>query len=321
MKLAALTNSFNRRSLLDDCSHGIAQMATLLGESFSWIVFDAGSTDGSLEFIEEFRLKNPEIAVHLIVPSPGEDRSFAAGCNQAAHEAVTLYPELEWFLFFETDNQLKDVEVIGEGIRHLTRHPELGALGFTVSVLSGESGSYGIRFPGPLSFLLGQQLTARLGLDRPRERWQHDGKVRWTEADVAFTSPLLVRCVSWAAVSGMDAATFPFTDSDLDLCWRLRQAGFLTAVMEAEGVIHDNQGTASGWSARRVLWFHQSRLRLMECFHPGCSLWLKPLLALRHVVEIMILGLVSCFHSPARISLAVRWKLLSSVFRGYSSNP
>jgi GT2 family glycosyltransferase len=115
----------------------------------------------------------------------------------------------------------------------------------------------------------------------------------------------------------MDAAAFPYSDSDIDWCWRARQAGWKSAVIQMKGVVHDNDQQASGWSATRVITFHRSRLRLLQRHLRSGGPLLKIGLLARHVFEFVALALGSPLLSNPKGSLMKRWVLITSVMQGY----
>src|SRR5205823_4850464 len=73
--------------------------------------------------------------------------------------------------------------------------------------------------------------------------------------------------------------------SDMDLSLRLRQAGYRVGVDLGYGVKHEGAGGKSGGAAR-VLDLYRSRVHLYENFYPASRLYLRPLLFVRHLVEL-----------------------------------
>lgn len=318
-KLAVITNSFNRLDLMEQAVPSL--LASLAGLPFSSVIviFDAGSNDGSIEWIRAMASEHPAHHIHLIGPSSPGACSFADGCNQAIAYAVAQCPDLQWCLFYETDNQMPNLTALDTGIQFLTQHPKIGGVGFTVERLDGAKAGYGCRFPGILGFAVGQQLASLLNLDEPTGRqWKEDSDGRrWTLCDVVFTSPLLIRFQAWKETGPMDAASFPFTDSDVEWCWRARQSGWPMAVLDLPGVIHDNGGNASGWSVRRVLWFHQSRLRFLKRRLPLRGRLLKAVLYVRHSLEMIVLFLKRKGSVQAQQSLKTRIVLIKGLWNNY----
>src|ERR1041385_8150940 len=156
-------------------------------------------------------------------------------------------------------------------------------------------------------------------LNRPNDSsWQITNNIRWRTCDVVFTSPLLIRRTAWEQTGGLDPENFPFSDSDVDWAWRTAKLGWKMGVIESRSVVHDNLQQASAWSANRVIDFHRSRLRVLKRQHGDRSLLVKPLLALRHCVEIAILSFKSRSDSAAKTKLDKRWQMLRSVWTDYT---
>lgn len=320
IELAVIINSFNRRDLLEKALASLLPALRAIQTKAAVLVFDAGSTDGSREFITSLSSECGDIQISLRTPEPPEAVSFADGCNQAAAAALAAHPGVKWLFFYETDNLLPNHQALREAISLLESEPRLAGAGFTVEKINGEKAGYGCAFPGMLGFILGQQLSARLHLDdMPLTNWKITlGGSRWAACDVVYTSPLLVRAAAWRDAGPMDSKLFPFTDSDLDLCWGFHRKGWSMAVLDLPGVIHDNDATPSAWSGRRVLWFHQSRFRLLKKYRGTWVELLKPLLFVRHLAEWLALAPRAARPGPSRQSWQTRGTLLKRVFSGYS---
>lgn len=318
VRLVAIVNSFNRQALLEASLSSLTSVLRQLPFGTAIVVFDAGSTDGSVEWLREYQSSSTALEVCILAPAPGEDTSFAAGVNAGCRDAIRRYPELQWLFLFETDNSIAGSEPIVLATRLLDSQAQLAAAGFTVTKRSGEPAGFGCSFPSVPQFLIGQQLTSILGLDRPRLSPEppFDG-YRWGTCDVVFTSPLLIKRTAWEETNGMDAAMFPFADCDLDWCRRAQHKGWKMAVIELKGVIHDNEDQASAWSSKRVLSFHRARLRLLQRHLRARAYLLKPGLLARHVLEFVALALASPLLSHPGGSLRKRWLLITSVMQGY----
>jgi GT2 family glycosyltransferase len=318
IRLVAVVNSFNRQALLETSLSSLTSALRQLPFGTAIVVFEAGSTDGSVEWLREYQSSCSVPEVLILAPVPGEDSSFAAGVNAGCRHAIDRYPELQWLFLFETDNSIAGCEPIALATRLLDSHVQLAATGFTVTKHSGQPAGFGCSLPSVLQFLIGQQLSAILGLGRPRLRAEppFDG-YPWGTCDVVFTSPLLVKRTAWEETAGFDAASFPFSDSDLDWCWRAQRDGWKLAVIELKGVVHDNEDQASAWSSRRVLNFHRARFRLLQRHLRVQTFLLKLGLLARHILEFMALALASPMLSHPGGSLKKRWLLITTVMQGY----
>ncbi len=331
IELVAIVNSFNRRPLLQKAIESLTRALRTAPFGSAIIVFDAGSTDGSKEFLETWRNQNP--ADNLIILNPASDEivgeadsfpnkqpnSFSDGVNAGCAAALAQFPDSEWLFLYETDNWIADVDPLLQAISLLKAHPQLGAAGFTVRLHSGQPCGYGMRFPSYHSLVLGQNLTARWDLLRPNDSpWEETQGIRWRLCDVVFTSPLLIRRTAWERTAGLDAKSFPFSDSDVDWAWRAAKLGWKMAVVATDGVLHDNLQQTSAWSANRVIDFHKSRLRVLKRHRGASAELLKPLLFGRHAIEAAILASRSRHDPNAKQKFAKRKQMLRSVWQGYT---
>jgi len=317
VRLAAVVNSYNRLGLLREALPSL--VGALAGCPFGTaiVVFDAGSTDGSMEWLTAYMDGCGE-PIAVLRKGDSADGSLSAGINAGIQHCLGKYADLQWFFLFETDNWIESPAPLIAAVKLLENVPDLAAAGFTLKKCSGEAAGFGCRFPTTAQFILGQQLTSFLRLDRPRiEDWRVAGNVRWAICDIVYTSPLLIRRQAWEQIGSMDAGTFPFCDTDVDWSWRAWRQGWRMAVVSTTEVIHDNRGVASDWSALRVIEFHRARLRLLDR-HRSSAMWLlKTLLLLRHLCELLILLVVSWRLPEPKRALHKRWTLLHSAPRGY----
>lgn len=321
VELVAVVNSFNRLPLLREALESLANALRSLEVPAAVVVYEVGSTDGSHEFLEDWRREHPGDRLEIIKPAPGAGTSFSDGVNAGCMAALQRFPATRYLLLYETDNWLAGPEPLRQARALLEARPELATAGWTLRKHAGSvSGvGYGMRFPTLLAFAVGQQLTLRLNLDRPNDTlWQETQGVRWRVCDVLFTSPLLIRRTVWEKSGGLDAQAFPFGECDLDWAWRVRKLGLGTqAVIQSDAVVHDNRAQASGWSDNRVTDFHRARLRLLRRHRGGWVGIVKPLLFARHAAESVLL-LVAGRHRPnAKSKLLRRLGMLRDVWRDY----
>jgi len=315
-RISFIINSFNRLDLLNQSLASVGALLANERVNLSVVIFDAGSTDGSLEAVRRFRDKYKATEIHLIVPDSDEDTSFAAGLNRAC--AFQLRKRLvEYFFFFETDNFISGIDPILRAIHLLESDPTIGACGYTVKKRDGQPAGFGERFPTWLSFLVGQQVSQFLRLGVPHVTWLDGGAPvgRFAYCDVVYTSPLIIRATAWQEVGGMDSKTFPFSDCDLDLAFRLKATGYRSAVLDESAVYHDNLGTMSEWSATRTLRFHAARFELLKRHRRSFAVTLIPFLFMRHLIEWCVLWINPRSRRLGRTK--PRSQLMRSVWSGY----
>jgi GT2 family glycosyltransferase len=318
VELVAIVNSFNRRALLERAITSLTSSFRRAQFRAAIVVFEAGSTDGSGEFLQSWRNNNPADNLIVIEPS-ASGSSFSAGVNIACAEGIARFPNSQWLFFYETDNYLEDVGPLEQAITLLKEELPLAAAGFTVKQHDGTYFGYGMRFPSGLSFALGQNVAAKIGLHAPNNlEWHLTDGIRWRLCDIVFTSPLLVRRKAWEHSGGFDEVTFPFSDSDLDWAWRCSEMGWKMAVIASEQVVHDNLAQLSAWSANRALDFHRNRFRLLQRHRGKYIALLKPILFLRHWLESLILARKSATDPSAKEKLAKRKQMLRTVWTNYS---
>lgn len=318
VEFVAVINSFNRAKLLEEALGSLSRALREAPFGSAIVAFEAGSTDSSTEFLHHWRDQNPGDNLIIVTDSDGKS-SFSDGVNIGSATAFARFPDCKWLLLYETDNWLANVDPLLDAVSLLIAQPNLAAAGFTVKLHNGQPFGYGMRFPNYTSFVLGQNLSARWDLLRPNEStWQTTGRIRWRTCDVMFTSPLVIRRTAWEQTRGFDSDAFPFSDSDVDWAWRCAELGWKMAVIATDGVVHDNRQQASAWSANRVIDFHRGRLRALKRHRGNRSALIKPLLELRHLLEIFILARKSNSDTAAEAKLDKRRKMLRSVWSDYS---
>lgn len=291
LQVAFLINSYNRLSLFQSAIAALDWLrSSHLANSTTIVIFDAGSTDGTREWIETEIDRFPvrTIFVDGLLYS---DTSFSAGLNTCAEVAMSAIKDLDYFVFYETDNQIRSEESLLRAINELERRSELAACGFTVVKQSGSRAGLGMPFPRPTAFILGNQLVSKLSLEAINYTWEYgpDGTL-FSLVDVVYTSPLVVNVEAWRDSGAMNHIDFPFSDCDVDWARRLRDLNWRMGVVKTEDVIHDNLEQISEWSRKRAINMHRARIKYFELHSSGGAMWLRPFLLIRHLVERLACG-------------------------------
>jgi GT2 family glycosyltransferase len=136
---------------------------------------------------------------------------------------------------------------------------------------------------------------------------------RIAEVDAAHSSCALVKMEAFRAIGGFDLS-YAQCQSDVDLSLRLRERGYRVGVDLGYRVKHHGAGGKSGEFAR-VLDLYRARLRLYERAYPRSRFYLRPLLLIRHALEVVWFALIAPFKKDTR--LRTRLELLKGVLKGY----
>ena len=136
---------------------------------------------------------------------------------------------------------------------------------------------------------------------------------RIVDVDAAHSSCTLVNLQAFHAVGGFDHWYWQ-CQSDVDLSLRLRRAGWRVGVDLGYGIQHEGAGGKSG-GAGRVMDLYRARVHLYEHFYPTSRFYLRPLLFLRHTLELAWFGSVALFKNEPRLKM--RLEMLKGVLKGY----
>lgn len=233
-RVAVIVVSWNTRALLERCLSSLEPDHDS-GRAEIWVV-DNASSDGSAELVRDrFGW------VNLI--DAGSNLGFGRAVNRAAARVST-----PWIAAANADIELRP-GAIDELLAAASRHPEAGALAPRLVLPDGSVQHSPYPFPTvPFTLLfnsglpgLSRRLAERLCLegawDPGRER-----TVPW-----AIGAFLLLRREAWREVGGFDEEQWMYAE-DLDLGWRLAQAGWRTVYAPGAVVRHSSRAsTAQAW--------------------------------------------------------------------------
>ena len=226
--------SWNTRDLLARCLESLRPEAER-GLAEVWVV-DNASTDGSAELVRD------RFGWVRLVASP-ENLGFGRAVNLVAERTTG-----EWIACANADVALRP-GALDALLAAAERDPGAGALAPRLVLPDGSTQHSVFAFPTvPWALALNTyafRLVPRLG-DRMAlpGRWDSTRARRVPWAVAAF---LLVRRRAWDAVGGFDERQWMYAE-DLDLGWRLRQAGWATRYEPSAVVDHENAAaTTQAW--------------------------------------------------------------------------
>jgi N-acetylglucosaminyl-diphospho-decaprenol L-rhamnosyltransferase len=229
--LSVVIVNFRTPSLTVSCvqsllNHGIAKSEDI-------IVVENASGDDSLEVLRN--------RLNCTIVEAKENHGYGAGVNLGVAQAQN-----ELILCLNPDTYFNDNDVlrVGEIFR---AQPTLGLLGLDLCYPNGERQYSARRDYSLLDIVLRRTMLGRLKFARPivdrhlmKDAW--DGGI--FSADWVMGTGFIVRRTAFDAVNGMDSDFFLYME-DVDLCGRLRKAGWRVAAVPGIHLVHDHQ-RASG---------------------------------------------------------------------------
>jgi hypothetical protein len=251
---------------------GIADIADL-----QVVVVDDGGTDGTAEALET---AGPHLEILRLSPAAGFTRAANQGLARARGDVLLL---------LNSDTEVEP-GAFAPLLAAFARDPRLGAAGAVLHYPDGSPQWSGGRAPGLLwLFALASGLPALLAR---LPRWRRvkpvgalPGAVDWVTG-----AALALRRSAWGAVGPMDEG-FRFYAQDLDLCLRLREAGWAVELVPEFRVLHHHGATIGQVSGGRqhpeLLW---TDLLRWAAKHHGAAWARRAALVLRAGAALRLLG-------------------------------
>ncbi len=258
--------NWNGRQLLSDC---LASLRALTYPSFRVVVVDNASTDGSAEMV---RASFPEAELLAL----GENLGFAGGGNQGMQRA--LVGDAEYVLVLNNDTRVGDPEFLQKLVESAEADPRTAVVGPRVAdpTDAGTTQEMGMTID-PLGF--------------PKHRRGHPG-------DVFYVSgcAMLFKATALRHVGGF-SDYFIFVE-DVDLCWRMRLAGYRVVATDATYILHTGGATFPGGYRNKARYtttplrlYLRERNTLRTLFH--CYALPSLLLALSLYIPLTLLELLT----------------------------
>lgn len=284
-RIAVVLLNWNGRSFIERFLPGICQYNR--PDSEIWIA-DNASTDDSLSWVERHF---PQVRI-LRIP---QNLGFAAGYNYALERIEAEYVVLL--------NQ--DVEVTPHWLDPLLQRMEaetgVGAVQPKLRAFhQRDHFEYAGAAGGMLDYLGYPFCRGRLFEHLEPDHGQYDSamEVAW-----ASGAALFVRRELYLALGGLDEAFFAHME-EIDLCWRIRRAGYRVYCEPASVVYHVGGGSLERENPKKLYLNFRNNGRMLVKNLPGSRLlWLLPLRA--------VLDTLAALHEifigkPAMASAALR---------------
>ncbi len=263
-EVTAVVVAYNSGAALLEClrSLDLASVAEI-------VLVDNGSSDGSIEgaldVVPRSRLVEPPTnlgfggGVNAGVASSSGD--FVLVCNSdllVTGEAIDVLVDR-----METDER---AAVVGPQLVDTSGTPQVSARAFPTIRRSSVQAFAGVLAPGGRS--------ARCYAAENRERARGGGEVDWVTG-----ACFLVRRAAFEEIGGFDSSYFMYVE-EVDLCWRLEQAGWRVLHEPRASVVHIGGVSASKRPFSMVVSQHLSLWRFARSSASEGDRWMLPLVAI-----------------------------------------
>jgi GT2 family glycosyltransferase len=244
--------NYNDRDHLEACLESLRPGPLSPGREI--VLVDNASTDGSADFVAG---RYP--GVRLI--RNAENVGFSRANNQAAREGRG-----DFLLFLNTDTVVS-AEAVDVLMAEMDKAPRVGAAG---PALLRSPGRFQVSFGRRVDFAA--QFVQKMFVNPYQKvrlrRARKAREVGWLSA-----ACLLCRREAFAAAGGFDESFFIYFE-DIDLCFRMRKAGWRLLFVPQARVFHEGGATTVPRPARSRLEYRKSQVRFYEKHNSRTSLGL-----------------------------------------------
>lgn len=288
--------NWNAGSQLRDCISSIAlakQDAFTIAEV---VVVDNGSTDGSLDGVDQFG-----ISVRVIRNI--ENRGFAAACNQGAAEATGDY-----LLFLNPDTRLFEDSLI-EPINFMQQSSNsgIGICGIRLVDEDGNVSTSAARFP-TLRVMAGKilGLTKLFPSVFPAHLMTSSDLRENSSVDQVIGAFFLIRKNVFDRCGGFDERFFVYFE-EVDLSLRAKQLGYSSYFLSEVSAFHKGGGCSDRVKAARLFYSLRSRILYAQKHYS----WM----------EFVALVLLTGLELPLRLAqcvMRISWTDINNTFAAYA---
>jgi len=243
--LSVIIVNYNTRDLLEQCLASVFSSAGDL--ALQVIVSDNGSTDGSLEMCAE---KFPNI----LLLDNGNNLGFGAANNVARDHASA-----EFILFLNSDTVVQP-GVFESSIDFLRNNTGMGALGCRL-MQPGETVQFSVApFTSIALSMQARGVGATMPFRNPDFYYQDHSSVDYVAGAYLLARAEVLQLSGW-----FDEQFFMYAE-EMDLCWRIRKAGYSVGFFSGAEILHLG-GMSSSGSTRSDFWRTISKLRFIRKHH------------------------------------------------------
>lgn len=233
-ELAVIIVNYNTRQLLDDCLASVYRADAPAG-GLQVVVVDNGSKDDSVEMLKQ---KYPK----TMLIEAGKNLGFAKGNNVGVEAADASY-----LLFLNSDTVVKRYSLV-KPLKYLKTHPRVGAVTIKLFLKDGSIDYDNHRgFPTPWAAISKFSGLANIFPNSTFFNSYHLGYKKLNkihQIPVAAGSYLMMPTKIFKNIGKWDETYF-FYGEDIDLCYRINQAGYKIIYYPKVSTLH-LRGASSG---------------------------------------------------------------------------
>ncbi|MGH2905078.1 MAG: glycosyltransferase family 2 protein [Solirubrobacteraceae bacterium] len=281
LSVTAIVVSWNAKEHLVRCLEHLARQAP-----HELVVVDNGSTDGSREMLSDHRDMN---LVNL------ENPGFGAANNVGARLSRGRY-----LLLVNSDCELQD-DALRILAQVLAVNPRVGIVGPLLRQPNGRIQRSAGRAPNLVTEALNKTMLHRVIRYYTYGSWNHtdDRGVDWV-----CGACMMIRREVFENVGGFDERFFMFME-DVDLCKRVRDAGYEVRFTAQAAAVHHGGGSQAAVKTAMLLESERSVRMYFGKHHPRCTVRTVRLLSMIEAV------IRSCFWIPALVVPHLRGEALA----------
>ncbi|MEW5868446.1 MAG: glycosyltransferase family 2 protein [Chloroflexota bacterium] len=303
MQLSILIVSWNTRTLLEACLDSVRrELHASPGLESEIIVVDNASSDGSLEMIQQGYPECPLIANK-------HNRGFGAANNQAAAAA-----QGDFLLLLNPDTLLHPGLIAGL-VEHLEKHPELGAVG--PRVLNPDGSLQSSAHPTPTLF---REAWRLFHLDNLAPISQYPAKFFETSlarpVDILKGACILLRRAALQGEKLFDERFFMYSE-EVDLCLRLRQAGWQIHWLPTVSLVHYGGQSTQQIPEQMFLELYRNKVKFFRKHYGDGTAWIYKTLLFLAALPRCSLGLLPSSNHKEWKTTARHYRLLMQSVSGF----
>ena len=233
-ELSVIIVNYNTKELLDNCLASIFKAAKPRG-GLQVIVVDNGSKDGSVEMVKS---KYPQVTLH----QNSENLGFSRGNNQGVSASDSRF-----VLFLNSDTLVKHYSLV-KPLKYISNHPRVGAITVKLFLKDGSIDYDNHRgFPDPWT-----SFSKFTGLSKlfPNSTFFNNYYLGFKKLNSIHSIPvtagsyMMMPTKLFKDLGGWDESYF-FYGEDIDLCFRIGQAGYKIIYYPKVSILH-LRGASSG---------------------------------------------------------------------------